>query len=141
MTKPSSSSSKPNGHWPAHMPDSEVEARATRRRFSAAYKRRIVEEADKCTEPGAIGALLRREGLYSSQLATWRRQRADGTLVEKPRGRPAEPLAAENARLRRENERLRRELEKAQLIMEAQKKLAQVLGLMADNESEGNGSA
>jgi transposase len=138
MAKPSS---RPNGHWPTSIPDAEVEARATRRRFSAAYKRRIVEEADKCTEPGAIGALLRREGLYSSQLATWRRQRAEGTLADKPRGRPAEPLAAENARLRRENDRLRRELEKAQLIMDAQKKLAQVLGLMANDETEGNGTA
>jgi len=141
MSKPSSTSSKPNGHWPTNIPDPEVKAQATRRRFSAAYKRRIVDEADRCTEPGAIGALLRREGLYSSQLATWRRQRAEGTLVEKPRGRPAEPLAAENARLRRENERLRRELEKAQLIMDAQKKLAQVLGLMANDETEGNGNA
>jgi transposase-like protein len=121
MSKPSSTSSKSNGHWPTSIPDPEVEPRATRRRFSAAYKRRIVEEADKCTEPGAIGALLRREGLYSSQLATWRRQRAEGTPVDQPRGRPAEPLAAKNARLRRENERLRRELEKAQLIMDAQK--------------------
>jgi transposase-like protein len=74
-------------------------------------------------------------------LATWRRQRAEGTLVDQPRGRPAEPLAAENARLRRENERLRRELEKAQLIMDAQKKLAQVLGLMANDETERNGNA
>jgi transposase len=139
MTK--QSSSKQNGHWTSSLPDPEVVPRATRRRFSAAYKLRIVEEADKCTEPGAIGALLRREGLYSSQLATWRRQRAEGTLVDKPRGRPAEPLAAENARLRRENERLRRELEKAQLIMDAQKKLAQVLGLMANDAAEGNGNA
>jgi transposase-like protein len=141
MTKLSSSSTKSNGHWPVSTPDPEVEARATRRRFSAAYKLRIVEEADKCTEPGAIGVLLRREGLYSSQLTQWRRQRVEGTLVDKPRGRPAEPLAAENARLRRENERLRRELEKAQLIMDAQKKLAQVLGLMANDETEGTGGA
>jgi transposase-like protein len=121
MSKPSSTSSRPNGHWSTSISDPEVAPRATRRRFSAAYKRRIVEEADKCTEPGAIGALLRRERLYSSQLATWRRQRTEGTLVDRPRGRPAEPLAAENARLRRENERLRRELEKTQLIMDAQK--------------------
>lgn len=140
MSKPSSSS-KSNGHWPTSIPDPEVEPRAARRRFKAAYKRRIVEEADKCTEPGAIGALLRREGLYSSQLATWRRQRMEGTLVDQPRGRPAESMAAENARLRRDNERLRRELEKAQLIMDAQKKLAQVLGLMADDEAERNGNA
>jgi transposase-like protein len=114
-------------------PDPEV-TRATRRKFSAAYKRRIVAKADACREPGGIGALLRREGLYSSHLTTWRRQMAEGTLSDKPRGYPPHPLAAENVRLKQENERLRRELEKAQLIMEAQKKLAQVLGLMTHDD-------
>lgn len=116
-----STSNKQNGRVPIHTPDPEVVPRATRRQFSAAYKRRIVAEADACTEWGAIGALLRREGLYSSHLSTWRRELAAGTLGEKRRGRPAEPLAAENAQLRRENERLRRELEKTQLIVDAQK--------------------
>jgi transposase len=134
MTK--STSSKQNGRGLMHTPDPEVVPRATRRQFSAAYKRRIVAEADACTERGAIGALLRREGLYSSHLSTWRRELAAGTLGEKRRGRPAEPLAAENARLRRENERLRRELEKTQLIVDAQKKLAEVLGLMGENDAE-----
>jgi transposase len=131
-----STSSKQNGRVPFHTPDPEVVPRATRRQFSAAYKRRIVAEADASTERGAIGALLRREGLYSSHLSTWRRELAAGTLGEKRRGRPAEPLAAENAQLRRENERLRRELEKTQLIVDAQKKLAEVLGLMSENQVE-----
>jgi hypothetical protein len=78
MSKPRSTSSKQNGYWTSNLPDPEVVPRATRRRFSGKYKRRIVGEADQCTEPGSIGALLRREGLYSSQLATWRRQRAAG---------------------------------------------------------------
>jgi transposase-like protein len=80
--------------------------------------------------------LLRREGLYSSHLSNWRRQIAAGTLGKQQRGRPAEPLAAENAQLRQENARLRRELEKTQLIVEAQKKLAQVLNLMGDHQTE-----
>jgi transposase len=133
MTK-ITSSSKQNGRVLLHTPDPEVVPRATRRQFSAAYKRRIVAEADACTERGGIGALLRREGLYSSHLSSWRRELAAGTLGEKRRGRPAEPLAAENAQLRRENQRLRRALEKTQLIVDAQKKLAEVLGLMSENE-------
>jgi transposase len=133
MTK-ITSSSKQNGRVPIHPPDPEVVPRATRRQFSAAYKRRIVAEADACSERGGIGALLRREGLYSSHLSSWRRELAAGTLGEKRRGRPAEPLAAENAQLRRENQRLRRELEKTQLIVDAPKKLAEVLGLMSENE-------
>jgi transposase len=136
MTDQISTSSKQNGRVPNEMPDPEVVVRASRRRFSAAYKRRIVAEADACTKPGEIGALLRREGLYSSHLSNWRRQIAAGTLGKQQRGRPAEPLAAENAQLRQENARLRRELEKTQLIVEAQKKLAQVLNLMGDHQTE-----
>jgi transposase len=138
MTNRNSPSSKQNGRMPKEMPDPEVTPRASRRQFSAAYKRRIVSEADACTQPGEIGALLRREGLYSSHLSNWRRQIAAGTLGKQQRGRPAEPLATENAQLRQENERLRRELEKTQLIVEAQKKLAQVLNLMGDDPTERN---
>jgi len=127
-----------NGRRPVGIPDPEVVPQATRRQFSAAYKRRIVAEADACTQPGEIGALLRREGLYSSHLTNWRREIAAGTLGEKSRGRPAEPLRAENARLLQENERLRRELEKAQIILDAQKKLAQMLDLL---RSETDGQA
>jgi transposase-like protein len=138
MTYRNSTSHKQNGRMRQEMPDPEVTPRASRRQFSAAYKRKIVAEADACTKPGEIGALLRREGLYSSHLSNWRRQLAAGTLGKPQRGRPAEPLAAENAQLRQENERLRRELEKTQLIVEAQKKLAQVLNLMGDDPTERN---
>ena len=138
MINPTNISSRQNGRMSNNAPDPEVIPCASRRRFSAAYKRRIVAEADACTKPGEIGALLRREGLYSSHLSNWRRQIAAKTLGKQSRGRPAEPLAAENAQLRQENERLRRELEKTQLIVEAQKKLAQVLNLMNDDQAERN---
>ena len=139
MMAQNNTSSKQNGRMPQVQPDPEVAPRAKRRQFSAAYKRQIVAEADACTKPGEIGALLRREGLYSSHLSSWRRQLAAGTLGKQKRGRPAEPLAAENAQLREENERLRRELEKTQLIVEAQKKLAQVLNLMDSSPAERSG--
>lgn len=138
MTNPSNTNSRQKGRVLDDVPDPEVVPRASRRRFGAAYKRRIVAEAEACTKPGEIGALLRREGLYSSYLSNWRRQIAAGTLGKQQRGRPAEPLAAENAQLRQENARLRRELEKTQLIVEAQKKLAQVLNLMGDDPTERN---
>ncbi len=117
-------------------PDPEMVPRAKRRRFSAGYKLRIVQEADECKEWGEIGALLRREGLYSSHLSKWRQQRDAGRLADKQRGRKADPLAVENAKLQRENERLRRELEKAELIIDVQKKLSQVLELTMPNTSE-----
>jgi transposase-like protein len=139
MTKPNRLNNQPNGSRPVPVgaPDPEVQPQATRRKFSAAYKRRIVTEADACQEPGGIGALLRREGLYSSHLTTWRRQMAEGTLNGQGKYSP-NSLTAENARLRQENEGLRRELEKAQLIMDAQKKLSQVLTLMASDEAPGS---
>ena len=122
----------PNGSEPVTQPEPEVVPKATRRSFSAAYKLRIVEEADQCTEHGQIGAMLRREGLYSSQLATWRRQREAGVLqgmAPKKRGRKADLDAKdiELAALRRENERLQKQLEQAELIIGAQKKLAEAL--------------
>jgi len=113
----------------------EVVPRAKRRRFSAAYKLRILEEVAKCDQPGQIGALLRREGLYSSHLTTWRRQRREGQLqglTPKKRGRKADPQAAEMAALRKENERLRTRLEQAELIIDVQKKLSQALGLATE---------
>ena len=134
-------SSNRKGRVPMDAPDPEVVPQAKRRQFSAAYKRQIVAEADACSKPGEIGALLRREGLYSSHLSNWRRQIAAGTLGQQQRGRPAAPLAAENARLRQENARLRRELEKTRLIVEEQKKLAQVLHLMGDDETAGSDPA
>ena len=122
----------PYGSEPSAQPEPEVVPKAVRRTFSAAYKLRIVEEADQCTEHGQIGAMLRREGLYSSQLATWRRQREAGVLqgmAPKKRGRKASLDAqdVEIATLRRENERLQKQLEQAELIIGAQKKLAEAL--------------
>ena len=122
----------PNGSEPGRYPEPEVVSRATRRAFSAAFKLGIVEEADQCVERGQIGALLRREGLYSSQLATWRRQREAGGLqamAPKKRGRKAGQDAkdVEIAVLRRENERLQKQLAQAELIIGAQKKLAEAL--------------
>ena len=119
-------------------PGSEVVPRARRRRFSAAYKLRILQEVEACTQHGQIGALLRREGLYSSHLSKWRQQRAAGRLYDKQRGPKAEPQAAQLSQLRGENERLRQELAKAELIIDVQKKLSQVLGLtIADTSQTG----
>lgn len=118
-----------NGNRPAmtREPDPEVVPKAERRRFSAEYKQRILTEADRCSEQGQIGALLRREGLYASHLTTWRRQRDQGALSQK-RGRKPDPQAAEIKRLGHENERLRLRLERAERIIDVQKKLAQLLG-------------
>ena len=106
------------------MPDPEVSTKAKRRSFTAKYKRRILEEAERCGERGEIGGLLRREGLYSSHLTTWSRQRKAGELAgltPKKRGRKQDKEAAELAKLRRENERLRKQLDQAELIIAAQK--------------------
>ena len=109
--------------------DTEVVARPTRRRFSAEYKARILEEADRCAN-GEVGSLLRREGLYASHLTTWRRLRQAGqlaALAPKPRGRKPDPQAAELARLQRENAKLQGQLQRAELIIDAQKKLLVLL--------------
>jgi len=121
----------------------EVPEKARRRTFDHAYRQRIVEEADRCTEPGQIGELLRREGLYSSQLATWRRQRSEGTLNGsngKKRGRRPkkhDSAQAELERLRREKEALAARLRQAEKIIEVQKKVSELLGipLNQDNDS------
>jgi transposase len=118
----------------APRPTPEVVAKATRRRFPAEYKQRILAEADAAkATPGAIGALLRREGLYSSHLVDWRRTRAVGirqALTPQPRGpkAPQHPLVEENAQLRRENQRLTDHLRKAELVIDVQKKVAALLG-------------
>jgi transposase-like protein len=115
-------------------PNPEVVAKPTRRRFTAEYKQRILVEADTAkAEPGAIGALLRREGLYSSHLVDWRRDRAAGirqALTPQPRGPKStrHPLGEENAQLRRENQRLTEHLRKAELVIDVQKKVAALLG-------------
>jgi len=114
--------------------DPEVLPKASRRTFSAAEKLRILNASDACTQPGQIGALLRREGLYSSHLVKWRRLRAAGqlqALAPQPRGpkpAPPDPLAEELAQLRQENTRLQARLAQAELIIDVQKKVAQLLG-------------
>jgi transposase len=124
------------------LPDPEVVERARRRQFTATYKLGILEEADACSVLGQLGALLRREGLYSSHLTEWRRQRTQGTLVAltpRRRGRPTTSApTAELLRLRQENERLTRQLAAAEAIIEIQKKVAALLGLsQSSNESRG----
>ena len=119
--------------------DTEVIPRARRRSFPADYKRRILQEADRCTQSGQAGALLRREGLYSSHLTTWRRQRERGELGTQKRGpSPADPAVKEVERLRRENERLRKRLEKAETIIAVQKKLSDLLGVTSDAHPKGD---
>jgi transposase len=142
MSHEQSSIINPNGSESVTHPEPEVVPKAARRSFSAAYKSRIVEEADQCFEYGQTGALLRREGLYSSQLATWRRLRDAGglqALKPKKRGRKASQDAheVEIAALRRENERMQKQLEQAELIIGAQKKLAEALEqTLAGSEGE-----
>ena len=113
------------------VPDPEVEGRPKRRRFTAEYKTRILREAERCSRPGEIGALLRREGLYASHLITWRRQREKDGLagLSRRRGRKADPesgLARKNAQLEGANRRLTEKLRKAEIIIEFQKKMAEL---------------
>lgn len=119
----------------AILPDPEVRERPRRRQFTAEYKRRVLREADACTEAGARGALLRREGLYSSHLTMWRRQGEAGVLhglAPRPRGRRAaavSPLARRVAELERDKARLEQRLQQAETIIEVQKKLSALLGI------------
>jgi transposase len=122
-------------------PDPEVPERlerARRRQFTVGYKLRILSEADAARTTGEIGALLRREGLYSSHLAAWRRQREEGILTAlspRRRGRPASsPEQRELARLRQENERLGQRLVAAEAVIEIQKKVAFLLGLVEPSQ-------
>lgn len=113
-------------------PDPEVAAKAKRRQFSPEYRLRVLKEADACREPGEIGALLRREGLYSSHLVHWRRQREAGALAgmrskkRGPKGRHEDPRLKQQER---EILRLRRRLKQAETIIEIQKKVAGILGI------------
>ena len=120
----------------------EVPEKAKRRRFDAAYKLRILEEAERCSEPGQLGELLRREGLYSSHLTTWRRQRDEGALQglgPKKRGRKPkrkDPMALEVERLRCENQRLSERLRQAETIIEVQKKVSEMLGTSPTSQND-----
>ncbi len=116
---------------PAGVPDPEFVERPKRRRFGAEYKLAILREADACTRAGEIGALLRREGLYSSHLSSWRKQRDEGALtaLARKRGRkPADPLETESAELRRRAERAEAELRKARRVIEVQGNVSALLG-------------
>ena len=127
-----------------HDTSSEVVAHARRRQFSKAEKRRILEAADRCTRPGEIGALMRREGVYSSSLSTWRRQRqaADlAALAPQKRGPKADPSRADAlliAQLTRDNLRLQSSLDKAHLVIEVQKKIGLLLGLATPDDKPGS---
>jgi transposase len=121
------------------VPDPELVEQAKRRRFTAEYKVRILREADGCSRPGEIGELLRREGLYTSHLTYWRKQRDAGALKElgRPRGRkPADRRDAELAELRRRTERLEGELAKARKVIEIQGNVSALLEQMLGTEGE-----
>ena len=122
---------------PRVVPDPEVPEKAVRRKFTAAYKLRILKEAESCTGKGEIGALLRREGLYSSSLTSWRRQVNQG-LIPKKRGpvtQKANPLVRRTVELEKENARLTHKLKQAELIIEVQKKVAELLKGSSEEKS------
>jgi transposase-like protein len=125
-------------------PDPEVSEKQPRRRFTAQYKLRILDEIDARTEQGHIGAILRREGLYYSNIREWRQQRDQGvlhSLSPKKRGRKAKevnPLATKVVELERENRRLQKKLRQAETIIEVQKKVSEILGIPLDDKGETN---
>lgn len=119
-------------------PDPEVVSKPQRRRYTAEYKLRMLKEYDACEQPGEKGALLRREGIYASNISTWRRQFSQGGmdgLHETKRGPRVDPHARENKKLRQENEQLKKRLQQAELIIEVQKKVSQILEIEL-NEQE-----
>lgn len=130
MSQINSSKVNGNGSSASYALDPEVVGRAKRRQFSVSDKLRILREADACDEPGQIGALLRREGIYSSYLTQWRRERENGQLpsvTAHKRGRPRDEEGAALSSLAQENAALKARLVQAELIIAAQKKLAQIL--------------
>ena len=124
---------------PAAAPDCEVAAKPKRRQFTAEYRLRILEEADRCTKPGEVGQLLRREGLYSSHLTVWRKSRRNGALrglASKKRGakpKPRNPLEPKVRQLEAEVARLEGELRKAHTILDVQEKVAGLLGFSLES--------
>lgn len=132
-------SHKENGRVSGEAPETEVAPKAQRRQYSYEYKQRILAEIDACTQPGEAGAILRREGLYSQIISKWRQQlkrQGQEGLQPQSRGPKVDPQAGEVARLQRENEGLRRRLERAELIIEVQKKVSQMLGLPSEGEQD-----
>jgi len=126
------------------VPDPEVRERAVRRRFTAEYKLRILKEAESCTKRGQLGALLRREGLYSTNLITWRRQMEKGTLEallprkRGPKAKRPDPSARRIAELERENQRLQKKLRQAETIIDVQKKISEILQIPLTENGEKN---
>jgi len=126
------------------VPDPEVRERAVRRRFTAEYKLRILKEAESCAERGQFGSLLRREGLYSSNLITWRRQMEKGTLEalsprkRGPKGKRPDPSARRIAELERENQKLQKKLRQAETIIDVQKKISEILQIPLNGNGEKN---
>ena len=124
--------------------DPEVSEKPVRRRFTAEYKRRILREAETCKEHGQMGALLRREGLYSSNLTAWRRQAEQGTLEalspkkRGPKERKPDPSIRRIAELEKETQKLRYKLRQAVIIIEAQKKIAEIFETPQDQNEERN---
>ena len=131
-----------NGAKSVSVEEVEVVGKAERRRFRAEYKLRVLQEADRCKQPGEIGALLRREGLYWSNLITWRKQRQSGELAglrgkrRGPKRREKNPLANRVRELERENWRLKRRAERAEGIVELQKKVSEILGIDLQKSAE-----
>ena len=122
--------------------ETEVVAKARRRRFTAAEKLRVLREADGCTKPGELGALLRREGLYSSHLAAWRAARQRGELAglapraRGPKAKPVDPRDRRLAEQAREIARLQARLERAEGLIEVQKKVSQLLGIPLESDGK-----
>ena len=125
-------------------PDPEVPEKKPRRKYTASYKLRILKEYEACTVPGEIGALLRREGLYHSNVNSWMLQRDKGALhglTPRKRGRKSKkinPLAREVANLERKNKKLTEKLHQAETIIEVQKKISEILGISQNNSGEKN---
>ena len=129
-----------NGKEEIKVPETEVVVKAKRRQYTAEYKLRLLKEIDSCQGNGDIGAVLRREGLYSSMLSKWKEQRDNGALdglSAQKRGPKLDPQAAELALMKRDNDRLRERLRQAELIIDVQKKVAQLLGVPLEDNNPG----
>ncbi len=129
----------PVGGYPSPVPDPAVSEKAQRRRFTTEYKLQILREADACKQPGELGALLRREGLYSSYLVTWRQQRdraAQAGIVASKRGPKAKVVDPRVKQLERENTNLKRRIRRMDLLLEIQKKASEILEIPLNHLDE-----